>query len=306
MLIETTHLLQKFRVGSAEDIGLKSDMEDTHFHTVDDQGNVLAAVFDGHGGDEVAEYAKRKFPALFAAARENMDAPEALKAAIANLQAKIEKKKAFSLQGATAVISFIDVKTNMIYTAALGDSEAHLYRGEQDIKISENLDWGDKSEAKRLGLEKEIEQYLKNHPDRRKYIRSQGIDARAGVNVSRSLGDVKEKAVSHEPTLMEHRIQKGDMIVLSSDGLTDYSKAENIGPILRESKEHLLKSAQKLTELNQAVADSPNLWKKICNFVLLLLHRLTQYFSEKNIAESIVDSVKVKHDNITALIIEVL
>jgi len=308
-MIETTHLLQRFRFETAEDAAKNG--EDAHFCLVDQDGGLLAAVFDGHGGALVAEYAKEQFPALFKSAREqHATIKGAFKAAIGQIHADVAEKKGLNSQGSTATILYI--KDEKAYTATLGDSEAHIYRGKEDIKISRNLDWSDDSEAARLEKHMgytagKVKNWVKTHPTfGPKYVRSQGIMANSGSNVSRTIGDVGEgDVISHIPKIGEFVVKKDDTIVISSDGLTDFTKAKDIGPKIEEIKERMRASAKKLDDLTKAYNESSGFFETIGSFFRLKWHQFTRLF-EKNIAQSLVASVENRHDDITAVVIEVL
>ena len=139
-----------------ENQGKRTTMEDALFYLEinDDQTDmVLTGILDGHGGDEVSRYAKKwfetKFPDELKKSQGNVH--QAFEVSLNNIQNEIIDLKLKS--GSTAVICFIDKKTNLIYTATLGDSEANIYRKIEEqlksIPLSCVRDWGSKEDSAR-------------------------------------------------------------------------------------------------------------------------------------------------------------
>lgn len=310
---EASSLLRQplqFAICAAEDQGLRSDMQDSHFFMNIGQ-DVLAGVFDGHGGSEVAEFACSEFKKRFAPAlaSKNGDVCATFDQVIDDIQLEIKKHKEWNKQGTTAVISFIDSSANKIYTATVGDSEANIYRkiGEGElasVPLSCVRDWSSKSDKARLdehhGRPGLVDQWLKTKKP--KEIYSHGFDDQGrgiGTNVSRALGDVaRTPPVTHKPKITVEILQAGDIVVLASDGLKDFvSEADIVRTIGKNVSE---KNA-----LNAVVISKT--WT-LCNIIRRIIHFIRRCF-QKNAAQALVNaalnSKMLGGDNITVVSIEI-
>lgn len=142
------------RISDAQYRGPRPTMEDAHFCLPFKKGT-LVGVLDGHGGIEVANYASRKIQELFPKVLKklNNNVHQAFEKVFLKVQEKIIQKPEFNGIGSTAVISFIERKTKLIYTATLGDSEASLYRAEDNYKctpLSCVRSWASKKDEMRV------------------------------------------------------------------------------------------------------------------------------------------------------------
>ena len=214
-------------------------MEDAHFYVESDQA-ILAGVFDGHGGREVAAFASEqfqvKFPKALDLAKGNVH--QAFETVLHEIHQDVVRRPAWNKVGSTAVISYIDKEENKIYTATLGDSEANIYRkvgrSLKSIPLSCVRDWVSTKDHSRLekvhGKEAVEKQYQRAH-FQAKGLRSQ-LDT--GVNVSRAIGDVDQTGtpdrplVIHKPTITVSELCPKDVIVLACDGLKDYVSEDKI------------------------------------------------------------------------------
>jgi len=239
-----------FKDEHAEEQGERNTMEDARFYISNEQGT-LSGVFDGHGGKEVANYTQKRTKELFFKLLEenrgNVHATfttlfDQIEGEIKNGTAEIKDDS-----GSTAVLCFIDPKTNKIYTATIGDSEACIYRtinGEtRSIPISCARSWGSKKDYQRLftaGLVSSSEP----PPTDPKTLRYRNPkNTQNSLNVSRALGDESFKNSSplspliHKPKITEEQLYPGDKIVIACDGLRDYvTEAEIIEQLALEGK----------------------------------------------------------------------
>jgi serine/threonine protein phosphatase PrpC len=111
-----------------EKIGKRSTMEDANFILNIEEG-IVAGVFDGHGGEKVSQFVSIKFANRFAK-RLNEHKGNVHKT-FTNLINEIHSdvcNRINIISGTTAVISFIDKKTSLIYSANLADSVSNIYR----------------------------------------------------------------------------------------------------------------------------------------------------------------------------------
>lgn len=221
--------------------GPRSSMEDAHYYkkTID---GFSVAIFDGHGGSEVSAYAaaqaqERFFPYLEKAGGN-------VHAAFTNLINDIHSELNQVDSGSTAVMCYVDKKSNLIYTATLGDSEAFIYRKVDGkvyaIPLSCVRDWSSHSDAARAA---KIMSHLKHGSfDEifKKYVSAEDskkiyFPARAGgVNVARAIGDSQFSlikgmvGVSQKPKITVNQLRLGDKLVLGCDGLFDYTDHSEI------------------------------------------------------------------------------
>lgn len=249
-----------FSVGEYGAQGIRPTMEDeVLFHKSED--GALIAVFDGHGGDKVAKFAKKFFEEHFFVSLQanSQNIHQTFYSIFNDIQNEVEKVEQWSSTGSTAVVSYIDRKTNNIYTATLGDSEANIYRSYNgnivSIPLSCVRDWSSKKDAQRAAValnDPNIAVLWPNKPA--KSLRFPF--PYAGLNVSRALGDREWKyfhvgiencppAISHKPKITMHQLQPGDRLVLACDGLKDYVEEEQIANICSQNQSSE-KTAEKL------------------------------------------------------------
>lgn len=181
-------------------------MEDAHFVKELPHG-YLAGVFDGHGGAEASTMASQRFSILFEEhlSTSSQNVYYAFKKTLEGLHQEIVDS---CKSGTTAVVCYIENKTNRIYTATLGDSEAHIYRmfhnRMQAIPASCVRNWTSKRDAERLAEAKTpVEEEFKV------------------LNGSRALGD-PEFPVIQKPKITVHQLLPGDIVNLASAGLKKF------------------------------------------------------------------------------------
>ncbi|MDN3506125.1 MAG: PP2C family protein-serine/threonine phosphatase [Simkaniaceae bacterium] len=222
----------------ADNIGPREQMEDAHFYQDLGKG-VLAGVFDGHGGKEVSEFASIEFQKRFPKALEDAkgNVHNAFETLIHHIHQDIARHSSWNKQGSTAVVTYIDKESRLIYTATLGDSEANIYRNNllgsvTSIPLSFVHDWttdvGRLVEVFGKSLISSIWMYCGKNP---KHLRSRLF---SGVNVSRAFGDVDQTGVpakplvTHEPVITVNKLQSKDVVILACDGLKDYVPEQEI------------------------------------------------------------------------------
>lgn len=220
----------KFKATYCELQGPRETMEDAYFMKELPQG-YLAGVFDGHGGASASALASKRFSELF----ENHLSKSANHVHYALEKTMEELHQIISVateDGTTAVVCYIEQKTNFVYTATLGDSEAHIYRLEgktmHSIPASCVRDWTSAKDARRFAEAKETPKYeqmlikLANTAMAKDFARFKGL------NVSRALGDRAfnyengRRAVIQKPKITVHQLLPGDILNLACDGLKDY------------------------------------------------------------------------------------
>ena len=126
-----THENGQYKVGVSCMQGWRIDMEDSHTVEIDyleDSKSCFLAVFDGHGGSNVAKYSAANLYRFFPCEEgyKACDYRSALKGSFLNTDVKMLEDETMTddSSGATAVVVF--VKDNKIYCANAGDSRAIL------------------------------------------------------------------------------------------------------------------------------------------------------------------------------------
>lgn len=237
--------------------GKREHMEDaTFFEQTED--SVIIGLLDGHGGSFVSKYIASKFPQRFYETLERLkgNIHQAFEVVFENLQLEIAMTREWSHMGSTIVVSYIDKKKQLIYTATLGDSEANIYRVIDDtiksIPLSCVRDWSSKKDSLRassaLGKHHIAKDWL-NHPD----PKSLRFPLRSfGVNVSRAFGDCglvglnKQSAIIQKPKITVNRLMQNDKLILACDGLKDFALEEDIASLVETTSIEML--PQKLVQ----------------------------------------------------------
>lgn len=229
----------------AEAKGTRPTMEDAHlFDDITYPTGTLAAVFDGHNGSWVSEFAAGKFSEIFSHQLQLCadHIPLALELSLESLHeaisSEIHEERQSIKGGSTAVVCYIDRTHNLVYTATLGDSEANIYREidghVRSIPLSCVRHWLSKKDFGRL--QHWFKEYLDfpnltlSEKDTPKNLKIYSKSWCQGLNVSRSLGDVAFGAISEgkfigtsqKPKITIHPLQPGDRLILACDGLKDF------------------------------------------------------------------------------------
>ena len=217
------------------DQGPRKTMEDTYcLMKTDDY--LLMGIFDGHGGPHVSEFARnfigQNFHSLLPIF--NRDLHRTFECLFDSTQTTLcERYPEWSSEGSTALLCYIDKWTHTIYTATLGDSEAFLYRKNDEgqflsIPLSCVRNWTSKKDAKRSAFalnDARIFQSLTSEkfPKNARFP----INPYRSINVSRAFGDVyatrdtAKPVVIHKPKITMFPLLPNDLLVLGSDGLRE-------------------------------------------------------------------------------------
>lgn len=243
--------------------GRRPYMEDASF-VMENEDRIISGVFDGHSADKraglgVAKYVKecveRNLDRLVGKYEGNVHR------AMENLFSIIQNKLGAAYRefckeaGTTAVVTYIDKKSRLMYVATIGDSEATIYRRIDSvmkaIPASRLLNWSSPSEARRAadfyeddGLYWEWVSSL--NPKDLRSMKSEGI------NISRTLGDFSHSGndefplISCEPELTVFPLEEGDVVILASDGVEDYISKEIVGGVVSDCYDEFEGMAEKI------------------------------------------------------------
>ncbi|XP_011501994.1 PREDICTED: probable protein phosphatase 2C T23F11.1 [Ceratosolen solmsi marchali] len=225
----------KYRVGSSCMQGWRIQMEDCHVHILslpDDPEAAFFAVYDGHGGSAMAQYAGKHLHEYLTnqEAYKEGDIEEAIKKGFLELDEEMESNETLKqLRAGTTVISIL-IKDNILYCANAGDSRA--------VASINGI---------ALPLSYDHKPMLKNERDR--IIAAGGWIEFNRVNgylaLSRALGDFmfktnkckkpEEQIVSALPEIQRHEITEDwEFVILACDGIWDVMSSEEVVDFVRK------------------------------------------------------------------------
>lgn len=190
------------------DIGGRMEMEDEHLLELEsvDPLRVLAAVFDGHGGRDVAALARDQFPARFRRGLNEGQGPEAA----FRTAFSVVDEDAKGLEGGS-VAAAVYVNGDELVVANVGDAHAALAWETGALQLT-------------------VDHRLTNEEERKRVMSAGAViwgpyvclPEGPGLMPTRSLGDhaFRRIGVLAEPAISRHRVRPG-FLVLACDGLWD-------------------------------------------------------------------------------------
>ncbi len=195
---------------------LDNTLEEVHLKVnANTKNTVVFGVFDGMGGHEHGEKASAILANM---TKEREFHEEELEEQLleicneANLEVCDLMREYRVRIGSTA--SFIALHKNNAYTCNIGDTPVYLYHNGELLDMYEE------------------------HTERRMYERLYGFaDAKKKYRLTQNIG-VFEEEMMIKPYTQSFEIQKGDILIICSDGLTDMVDKETICSILDNHKEN--------------------------------------------------------------------
>lgn len=204
----------------AHDRNVRPYMEDRHQVYIDPKG-IFLAVYDGHGGSSVAEYAKEN---LHIRLFEHPDFDSNIEKAIHETFLAVNKevdRDEFGKAGTTAVMVLI--KQGKIHVAWAGDSRAVVASGDS---ITESVD------HKPRGAELERVRKSGGVFDGQYLYSKQSIH---GIAMSRALGDRHLKSILlPDPAKFYEELKAAEFVIVASDGVWDKLSSVEAARIVRE------------------------------------------------------------------------
>ncbi|KNC32347.1 hypothetical protein FF38_11119, partial [Lucilia cuprina] len=219
---------EMYRVGSSCMQGWRINMEDSHTHILslpDDPGTSFFAVYDGHGGATVAQYAGKhlhKFILKRPEYKENME--EALKQAFLDIDYEMLYNESWGEQmaGSTAVVVLI--KDNRLYCANAGDSRAVACVNGEVMTLSMDHKPNNEAESKRIN-------------EGGGWVEFNRVNG--NLALSRALGDFvfkrnenkkpEEQIVTAYPDVETRKINEDwEFLVLACDGIWDVMSNQEV------------------------------------------------------------------------------
>ena len=238
--------------------GSKETMEDVSFISSIPRG-IVAGVFDGHGGDKVANFASLRFQEIFPSTLENSQGHihRALEVTSGNLQKEIFQDSSMNSIGSTAVFSVFDSVKHQVITTTIGDSEANIYRKKEgktfSIPLSCVRDWtSKKDEARAKAAHSDPGRFLSRDRfdkkvfgwgfafEKLKHRRLVDNNKMQAINTSRTFGNFNyEGSCTHKGKTTTGNLQIDDVIVLTSDGLKACKEADIVNIVAKNTPENL-------------------------------------------------------------------
>lgn len=221
------------KVFSITDVGKVRKMnQDYVFATDEPQGTLpnLLVVADGMGGHKAGDYASKYTVEVMKrelAQSEEKDVEKALVSAIEKANREIIKKASEDehLKGMGTTVVAATIVDHMMYFANVGDSRLYLInQGITQLTKDHSL----VEEMVRLGGIKPEE--AKHHPD--KNIITRAIGAKNNVDVD----------------FYEHRLKRGDIILMCTDGLSNMVEDEELF--------HIVQGGRDIVEAGTALVDA--------------------------------------------------
>mmetsp|Transcript_6138 Transcript_6138/g.8039 ORF Transcript_6138/g.8039 Transcript_6138/m.8039 type:complete len:370 (-) Transcript_6138:1218-2327(-) len=201
--------------------GPRASMEDEHYVSAD---GCFFGVFDGHGGQKVAKYARQRvFPYLVDLLKNGQSISEALAGTFERVSEEVDAGKTMDYMGSTAVAVLLE--EGKIWSANIGDSRAVLCRNGQAFDLTKDHKPNLPAEKARIeALGGSVQWYGYLGPDRQPVPGMGAYRVNGNLAVSRALGDKLERPfVTADPDIVSYdRDSENDQfIVLASDGLWD-------------------------------------------------------------------------------------
>lgn len=205
--------------------GWRRNQEDAHIANLRlPNGEAIFGVFDGHGGEQVAQFVEKKFVEVFTKLPEYKEKryEDALKACFIKMDEMMNSSlshdqiTAYSMStGCTSCVALLTADT--IYCANSGDSRCVLARGTKAVELSEDHKPDNEGEKKRI-----------------EFAGGFVEDGRVNgsLSLSRALGDmeykqnkklpVEKQSITCVPDLHAEKIHPNDeFLIIACDGIWD-------------------------------------------------------------------------------------
>jgi len=205
-------------VGYAEMLGKRNEMEDAIIVRQNFKSDLhFFAVFDGHGGDNVARLAAASFPDLL------KDVETIDHDSIVSITSKFQNTLLSSNEESGSTMQLVFVSKDSILISHLGDSRTVVFRTDGSVKYATE----EQNPSRRSELER-----LRHEKVKLGKMRTSGFLA-----MSSSLGDFQVKGVAHIPETVCLDLDSDDRwIIIACDGLWDDVSNESAAKTLLLSR----------------------------------------------------------------------
>ena len=201
------------------DVGRMRELNEDSLFVENYENFTLGIIADGMGGHNAGEiasmYAVNGIKEAVSCEDMAEDTEEKLLSAFAKVNKDIYKKAVTTrgLIGMGTTLTAAVILNNKISVAHVGDTRAYIFSGDNVKQITNDHSYVE--ELKRMG--RITEEEAKTHPGRNQLTRAVGTEDSVRIDV------------------FTEEIKKGDIILLTSDGLTNMLDDERIAEILKES-----------------------------------------------------------------------
>jgi serine/threonine protein phosphatase PrpC len=242
--------------------GPKKTMEDRHIAVemnIEQLGTTIPfyGVFDGHRGDQCAQYLKEHFPQVLADKLQMVDLTDevsiydAIKAAFLEIDALYREQEKSNPVGSTAVVSFI--LGDKLWVANAGDCRAVTSSNKEVIQMSQDAISTEQPFKRSLGkrgmmgryfwLDRITNQSKSSHKEPTKYD-TLGAEVFSKVVMkvrpkqpiiapARTMGDDDMVGVPPLPKIKAIPLSNLDFLVLASDGLWDVMGSQEVVDVIK-------------------------------------------------------------------------
>lgn len=192
----------------------KEDMKFYWEYETESENHLLAAVFDGMGGENDGEVASRIAARAIGKFKGQLSGNEDMY--IRETNEEIQSYAGKNRMGTT--YAAVSIESNQYYFQNIGDSRGYLFRNGELMQMTK--DHNMVLQMRKLGIL--TDDQVSRHPDRHAIYQYLGIE--------------KEEDVILEPHLAQKiKARKGDICLLCTDGLTDFVSDTEICDVLRKS-----------------------------------------------------------------------
>ncbi|BES96085.1 unnamed protein product [Nesidiocoris tenuis] len=223
-----------YRVGVSSMQGWRVSMEDAHAVHLEmpgDQSAAFFAVYDGHGGPSVAEFAGAHLDRFITSQEsyKNGNIVAAIERAFMDVDSKMREDKSIVEEMSGSTANVVLIKNRFIYCGNAGDSRAIAFVAGETIPLSTD--------------------HKPNNPQEFRRINDAGgwVDANrvnGNLAVSRALGDFPFKAAPHKPqdeqqvtafpdVRKDALTDQWQFIVLACDGIWDVMSSNEVGDFVK-------------------------------------------------------------------------
>ncbi|KAF9158247.1 Protein phosphatase 2C 2 [Mortierella sp. AD010] len=227
---------KRFAYGASAMQGWRITMEDAHttlLNVEDAEGTAFFAVYDGHGGSNVAKYSGEGLHKRIVS--DKAFAKKDYMAAIKNGFLEMDRALRFDPEyggdssGCTAITATF-TSDNVLYVGNAGDSRAVLGSDGTAIALSNDHKPVNKEESRRIVAAGGFVEYGR---------------VNGSLALSRALGDFEfkmnatlgpdDQIVTANPVIMEHKLQEEDeFLVLACDGIWDCMSSQEVVTFVRK------------------------------------------------------------------------
>lgn len=238
------------------------------------------AIFDGHGGWQVAEYLQRYLiPVILSRLTLDTSIEKVLRdsfheidTTIVGLQETPDKESSEARTyspGSCCLVVLIDKITKIMYTANVGDSRALLIRKDNEIALTRDHKPEDPEELRRIlsvGATVSTKHHVENAVGQ-KIMGTKVAIARVDkmLALSRAFGDTELKklhpgAIIADPEIQSVHIKPEDMaVVLASDGIWNVLENKMAADIVRSQEQEMSEAARALVEWSEQLGSKDDL-----------------------------------------------